>query len=62
MTDAFSKQHTTMSDVKKGTTSQHENIILTVDYGRGSILILGCNAVSGPLKLAIMEGKIKSQV
>lgn len=33
---------------KKGTAYQHENIIPTVYYGGGSIMIWGCFAASGP--------------
>ncbi|KAF7655970.1 hypothetical protein LDENG_00047760 [Lucifuga dentata] len=46
-----------------GKNMQHyENIIPTLKYGGGSIMIWGCFAASGPGLLAIIEGKVNSQV
>ena len=47
---------------KKGTAHQHKNLIPTVKYGGGSIMVWGCFATSGPGHLAIIAGKITSQV
>nr|AAW25703.1 SJCHGC03999 protein [Schistosoma japonicum] len=38
---------------KKGTSHQHQNLIPTVKYGGGSIMVWGCFAASGPGQLAI---------
>ncbi|KAF7644157.1 hypothetical protein LDENG_00226770, partial [Lucifuga dentata] len=46
---------------KKGTAYQHENIPME-KYGGGSIMIWGCFAASGPGPLAIIKGKMNSQV
>lgn len=47
---------------KKGTAHHHENIIPTVKYGGGNIMIWACFAASGPGQLTIIEGKMNSQV
>jgi hypothetical protein len=47
---------------KKGTTYQHQNLIPTIKYGGGSIKVWGCFAAPGPGQLAIIAGKINSQV
>ena len=54
--------HNTMCGEKKGTEHQHQNLIQTVKYGGGSIMVWGCFAVSGPGQLAIIDGKMNSQV
>lgn len=47
---------------KKGTAYHHENIIPAVKYGGGNIMMWACFAASGPGQLAIIEGKMNSQV
>ena len=47
---------------KKGTAHQHQNLIPTVKSSRGSIMVWGCFAASGPGQLAIIDGKMNSQV
>jgi hypothetical protein len=47
---------------KKGTAHQHQNLIPNVKYGGGSIMVWGCFAASGPGQLAIIDGKMNSQV
>uniref|UniRef100_A0A3B4WZD1 Tc1-like transposase DDE domain-containing protein n=1 Tax=Seriola lalandi dorsalis TaxID=1841481 RepID=A0A3B4WZD1_SERLL len=47
---------------RKGTAYRHENIIPTVKYGGGNLMIWACSAASGPGQLAIIEGKMNSQV
>jgi hypothetical protein len=47
---------------KKGTAHQHQNLIPTVKYGGESIMVERRFAVSGPGQLAIIDGKINSQV
>ena len=47
---------------KKGTAQQHQNLIPTVKYGGGSIMVWSCFAASGPGQLAIINGKMNSQV
>lgn len=47
---------------KNGRAHQHQNLIPTVKYGGGSIMVWGCFAASGPGQLAIIDGKINSQV
>ena len=44
---------------KKGTEHHHENIIPTVKYGGGNIMIWAC---FGPGQVTIIEGKMNSQV
>uniref|UniRef100_A0A3Q3LJA6 Uncharacterized protein n=1 Tax=Mastacembelus armatus TaxID=205130 RepID=A0A3Q3LJA6_9TELE len=39
-----------------------QNCVRTMKYGGGSIMIWGCFTASGPGQLAIVEGKINSQV
>jgi hypothetical protein len=41
---------------------KHQNLIPTVKYGGGSIMVWGCFAASGPGQLAIIDGKMISQV
>ena len=41
---------------------KHQNLIPTVKYGGGSIMVWGCFAASGPGELAIINGKMNSQV
>ena len=47
---------------KKGTAHQHQNLIPTVKYGGGSIMVWGCFAACGPGQLAIIDRKMNSQV
>jgi hypothetical protein len=47
---------------KKGTAHQHKNLIPTVKSGGGSLMVWGCFAASGPGQLAIINGKMYSQV
>ena len=47
---------------RKGTAYHHENIIPTVKYGGGNIMIWACFTASGPGQLGIIEGKMNSQV
>uniref|UniRef100_A0A803JRB2 Tc1-like transposase DDE domain-containing protein n=1 Tax=Xenopus tropicalis TaxID=8364 RepID=A0A803JRB2_XENTR len=47
---------------KRGTVHQHQNLIPTVKYGGGGIKVWGCFAASGPGRIAIIEGKMNSQV
>jgi hypothetical protein len=47
---------------KKGTAHQHQNLLPTVKYGGGSIMVWGCFAASGPGLLAIIDRKMNSQV
>ena len=54
--------HNTMCQEKKGPAHQHQNLISTVKYGGGSIMLWGCFAASGPGQLAVIDGKIHSQV
>nr|ACM08864.1 Transposable element Tcb1 transposase [Salmo salar] len=46
----------------EGTAHQHQNLIPTVKYGGGSIMVWGCFAASGPGQLAIIDGKMNFQV
>uniref|UniRef100_A0A3B4TNE5 Uncharacterized protein n=1 Tax=Seriola dumerili TaxID=41447 RepID=A0A3B4TNE5_SERDU len=46
----------------KGTAYRHENIIPTVKYGGGNLMIWACFAASGPGQLAMIEGKMNSQI
>lgn len=46
----------------KGSTYHHDNIIPTVKYGGGNIMIWACCAASGPGQLAIIERKMNSHV
>jgi hypothetical protein len=54
--------NTTVCVEKKGIAHKHQNLIPTVKYGGGSIMVWGCYAASGPGQLAIIDGKIHSQV
>lgn len=47
---------------KRGTAHQHQNLIPTVKYGGGGIMVWGCFVASGPGRIAIIEGKMNSQV
>jgi hypothetical protein len=47
---------------KKSTAQQHQNLIPTVMYGGGSIMVWGCFAASRPGKLTIINRKMNSQV
>ena len=51
-----------MCGEEKGTSHQHQNLIPTVKYGGGSIMVWGCFAASGPEPLAVIDGKMNSQV
>ncbi len=46
----------------KVTAFQKQNIILTVKYGGGSVMVWGCFAASGPGRLAVINGTINSAV
>ena len=46
---------------EKGTAHQHQNLIPTVKYGGGSIMVWGCFAASGPEQLPIIDRKMNSQ-
>ena len=57
------KEHTTLCvEKKKGTAHHHQNLIPTVNYGGRSVMVWGCFAASGPGQLAIIDGKMNSQV
>lgn len=47
---------------KKGPAHHHENIIQTIKHDGGNIMIWACFAASGPGQLAVIEGKMNSQV
>lgn len=47
---------------KSGTAHQHQNIIPTVKYGGGSIMVWGCFAASGPGRIAVINGKMNSKI
>ena len=47
---------------KKSTAHQHQNLIPTVKFGEGSIMVWACFAASGPGQLDIINGKMNSQV
>jgi hypothetical protein len=47
---------------EKVTAHQHQNLIPTVKYGGGNIMVWGCFAASGPGQLAIIDEKMNSQV
>ena len=51
-----------MCGEQNGTAHQHQNLIPTVKYGGGSIMVWVCRVASGPGQLAIIDGKINSQV
>lgn len=53
------KMHNATSGVERA--HPHENIIPTVKYGGGNLMIWACFAASEP-ELAIIEEKISSQV
>ena len=39
-----------------GTVHHHQNLIPTVKYGGGGIMVWGCFALSGPGQIAIIGG------
>ncbi|KAK3569659.1 hypothetical protein QTP86_002643 [Hemibagrus guttatus] len=48
--------------LKSNTAFQKKNIIPTVKYGGGSVMVWGCFADSGPGKLAVINGTMNSAV
>ena len=51
-----------MCGEQKFTLHQHQNLIPTAKYGEGNIVVESCFAASEPGQLAIIDGKINSQV
>ncbi|KAI4895768.1 hypothetical protein NFI96_024067, partial [Prochilodus magdalenae] len=47
---------------KSNTAFQKKNIIPTVKYGGGSVMVWGCFAASGPGRLAVINGTMNSTV
>ncbi|KAK3513701.1 hypothetical protein QTP70_028906 [Hemibagrus guttatus] len=47
---------------KSNTAFQKKNIIATVKYGGGSVMVWGCFAASGPGRLAVINGTMNSAV
>uniref|UniRef100_A0A8C2KBE1 Transposase Tc1-like domain-containing protein n=1 Tax=Cyprinus carpio TaxID=7962 RepID=A0A8C2KBE1_CYPCA len=47
---------------KSNTAFQKKNIIPTVKYGGGSVMVWGCFAASGPGRLAVINGTMNSAV
>ncbi|KAG2461297.1 TCB1 transposase, partial [Polypterus senegalus] len=47
---------------KRNTAFQKKNIIPTVKYGGGSVMVWGCFAASGPGRLAVIDGTMNSTV
>ncbi|KAK3556190.1 hypothetical protein QTP70_005587 [Hemibagrus guttatus] len=47
---------------KSNTAFQKKNIIPTVKYGGGSVMVWGCFAASGPGRLAVINGTMNSSV
>ncbi|KAK3528808.1 hypothetical protein QTP70_011595 [Hemibagrus guttatus] len=47
---------------KSNTAFQKKNIIPTVKYGGGSVMVWGCFAASGPRRLAVINGTMNSAV
>ncbi|KAK3542023.1 hypothetical protein QTP86_010605 [Hemibagrus guttatus] len=47
---------------KSNTAFQKKNIIPTVKYGGGSVMVWGCSAASGPGRLAVINGTMNSAV
>ena len=47
---------------KSNTAFQKKNIIPTVKYGGGSVMVWGCFAASGPGRLAVINGNMNSAV
>lgn len=45
---------------KSNTAFQKKNIIPTVKYGGGSVMVWGCFAASGPGRLAVIDGTMNS--
>uniref|UniRef100_A0A8C4N7K6 Transposase n=1 Tax=Eptatretus burgeri TaxID=7764 RepID=A0A8C4N7K6_EPTBU len=45
---------------KPNTVFHHKDLVPTVKHGGGSIMVWGCFAVSGPWRLAILEGTMNS--
>ena len=60
--ELFGRNMQTVEWSKKGIAHQHQNLIPTVKYGGGSIMVWGCFAGSGAGQLAIIDGKMNSQV
>ncbi|KAI3361985.1 hypothetical protein L3Q82_012335 [Scortum barcoo] len=50
------------SGVKVTPAFQKKNIIPTVKYGGGSVVVWGCFAASGPGRLAVINGTMNSAV
>uniref|UniRef100_A0A8C1VXN7 Transposase n=1 Tax=Cyprinus carpio TaxID=7962 RepID=A0A8C1VXN7_CYPCA len=48
--------------LKSNTAFQKKNIIPTVKYGGGSVMVWGCFAASGPGRLAVINGTMNSAV
>ncbi|MBN3289611.1 TCB1 transposase, partial [Polypterus senegalus] len=47
---------------KRNTAFQKKNIIPTVKYSGGSVMVWGCFAASGPGRLAVIDGTMNSTV
>ena len=47
---------------KKSIAHQHQNLLPTVKYSGGRLMVWGCFAASGPGQLYIITGQINSQV
>ncbi|KAK3510334.1 hypothetical protein QTP70_002516, partial [Hemibagrus guttatus] len=47
---------------KSNTAFQKKNIIPTVKYGGGSVMVWGCSTASGPRRLAVINGTMNSAV
>ena len=56
------KLHTTLCVENKRHSTPTSKPHPTVKYGGGSIMVWGCIAASGPGQLAIINGKMNSQV
>ncbi|KAK3571282.1 hypothetical protein QTP86_005922 [Hemibagrus guttatus] len=54
---SFARKH-----LDDNTAFQKKNIIPTVKYGGGSVMVWGCFAASGPGRLAVINGKMNSAV
>ena len=55
-------QHYVWRKKRHSTPHQHQNLIPTVKYGGGSIMVWDCFAASGPGQLAIINGKTNSSL
>ena len=62
MNPKFSWNTTLCVEKKKSTAHQHQNLIPTVKYGGGGIMVWGCFAASGPGRIAVIDGKMNSQL